>query len=39
MASRKSKEAADLLWNCFSFIFSLTYLTWKYFDEQNGGKR
>ena len=34
MASKKSKEAASLLWDCFSFIFGLAYLTWRYFDEQ-----
>ena len=35
MASRKSKEAADLIWSCTSFIFSLIYLTWTYFSEHN----
>lgn len=33
MASKQSKEAADLLWNYTSFIFSLIYLVWQYFKE------
>ena len=35
MARKQSKEAADLLWNCFSFTFSLIYLAWQYFKERS----
>ena len=33
MASRKNKETANNLWNCFSFTFSLIFLIWQYFKE------